>query len=108
MKIPILMYHQIDEPPPRGTPLRGLIVAPSSFAWQMRLLRWMGYRGLSMHDLEPYLNGHEKGKVVGITFDDGYQNNLQHALPILKKTASPLPVMASATCWGGPMLGTVA
>lgn len=94
MKIPILMYHQIDVPPPRGTPLRGLIVAPSSFAWQMRLLRLLGYRGLSMQDLEPYLRGEKHGKVVGLTFDDGYQNNVQHALPILRRHGF------TATCYG--------
>jgi peptidoglycan/xylan/chitin deacetylase (PgdA/CDA1 family) len=94
MKIPILMYHQIDEPPPRGTPLRGLIVAPSSFAWQMRMLRLMGYKGLSMRDLEPFLKGERQGKVVGITFDDGYQNNLVHALPVLKANNF------TATCYG--------
>jgi len=94
MKIPILMYHQIDEPPPRGTALRGLIVAPSSFAWQMRMLRILGYRGLSMRDLEPYLQGERTGKVVGITFDDGYQNNLVHALPALKANGF------TATCYG--------
>lgn len=94
MKIPILMYHQIDVPPPRGTALRGLVVAPSSFAWQMRLLRMFGYKGLSMRDLEPYLRGDQQGKVVGITFDDGYQNNLIHALPILKNHGF------TATCYG--------
>ena len=94
MPIPILMYHQIDAPPLRGTPLRGLIVAPSSFAWQMRMLRLFGYRGLSMRDLEPYLIGDKQGKVVGITFDDGYQNNVQHALPILIKNDF------TATCYG--------
>ncbi|PQA78287.1 polysaccharide deacetylase family protein [Rhodoferax sp. TS-BS-61-7] len=94
MKIPILMYHQIDEPPPRGTALRGLIVAPSSFALQMRMLRLMGYKGLSMRDLEPYLRGDQQGKVVGITFDDGYQNNLVHALPTLKANGF------TATCYG--------
>lgn len=94
MKIPILMYHQIDEPPPRGTPLRGLTVAPASFAWQMRMLRWLGYRGLSMRDLEPYLQGDRTGKVVGITFDDGFQNNLHHALPILQSNGF------TATCYG--------
>ncbi len=88
------MYHQIDEPPTRGTALRGLIVAPSSFAWQMRFLRLTGYRGLSMQDLLPYLRGEKTGKVVGITFDDGYQNNLIHALPILKKNRF------TATCYG--------
>jgi len=94
MKIPILMYHQIDVPPARGTALRGLIVAPSSFAWQMRMLRLLGYKGLSMRDLEPYLKGEKTGKVVGITFDDGYQNNLVHALPNLKANNF------TATCYG--------
>lgn len=94
MSIPILMFHQIDAPPPRGTPLRGLIVAPSSFVWQMRMLRLLGYKGLSMRDLEPYLNGEKQGKVVGITFDDGYQNNLRHALPILRRHSF------TATCYG--------
>lgn len=88
------MYHQVDAPPPRGTPLRGLVVAPSSFAWQMRMLRLLGYRGLSMRDLEPYLNGTRQGKVVGLTFDDGYLNNLEHALPVLLQHGF------SATCYG--------
>ena len=57
MSIPILMYHQIDVPPPSGTPLRGLVVSPDSFARQMWLLKCLGYRGLSMRDLEPYLEG---------------------------------------------------
>jgi peptidoglycan/xylan/chitin deacetylase (PgdA/CDA1 family) len=94
MNIPVLMYHQIDAPPPRGTPLRGLIVAPSSFAWQMRMLRLMGYRGLSMRELEPYIQGHKLGKVVGLTFDDGFQNNVQNALPILLRHGF------TATCYG--------
>jgi peptidoglycan/xylan/chitin deacetylase (PgdA/CDA1 family) len=83
--IPILMYHQIDEPPPRGTPLRGLVVSPGSFARQMGLLSMAGYRGLSMQDLEPYLRGERTGRVVGITFDDGYRNNVQHAMPVLRR-----------------------
>jgi peptidoglycan/xylan/chitin deacetylase (PgdA/CDA1 family) len=82
--IPILMYHQIEARPARGTPLRGLVVSPSSFARQMTLLKMLGYRGLSMSDLMPYLRGEKQGKVVGITFDDGYVNNLEYALPVLR------------------------
>ena len=94
------MYHQIDVPPPRGTPLRGLVVSPQSFRRQMQLLKLMGYTGLSMRNLEPYLRGDLQGKVVGITFDDGYQNNLEHALPTLKKLGF------SATCYAvSSMLG---
>ena len=94
MNIPILMYHQIDQTPARGTPLRGLVVHPKSFAWQMMLLRALGYRGLSMRDLEPYLAGEKTGRVVGITFDDGYLNNLHNALPVLLKHGF------TATCYG--------
>lgn len=99
--IPILMYHQIDEPPPRGTPLRGLVVSPGAFARQMRLLKLLGYRGLSMRDLEPYLKGERQGKVVGITFDDGYQNNLQNALPVLAKHGFTATIYAVSSMIGG-------
>ena len=64
--------------------MRGLVVSPQSFSRQMGLLKLLGYKGLSMNDLEPYLKGEKQGKVFGITFDDGYENNLRCALPVLK------------------------
>jgi len=90
--IPILMYHSIA-PMPIGTVTRGLNVTPKLFNSQMWLLKKLGYRGLGMEELHPYLIGEKQGKVVGITFDDGYRNNLTHALPILKKFGH------SATCY---------
>ena len=74
--------------------MRALIVSPKAFARQMGVLRMLGYRGLSMTDLAPYLRGEKQGKVVGLTFDDGYQNNLTHALPILRRNGF------TATCYG--------
>jgi peptidoglycan/xylan/chitin deacetylase (PgdA/CDA1 family) len=91
--IPILVYHQISEAPPRGAPFRGLYVAPKAFARQMALLGLLGYQGLSMSALLPYLRGEKSGKVVGITFDDGYLNNLTEALPVLQRHGF------SATCY---------
>jgi peptidoglycan/xylan/chitin deacetylase (PgdA/CDA1 family) len=91
--IPILVYHQIDAAPAKGAPFRGLYVSRAAFGRQMALLKLMGYRGLSMTDLQPYLRGEKFGKVVGITFDDGYLNNLTNALPALKKQGF------SSTCY---------
>lgn len=93
MNIPILMYHQIDVPPPSGTPLRGLVVSTAAFARQMALLKILGYSGMSLSKLEPYLEGRKSGRVVGITFDDGYLNNLSNALPTLLQHGF------SATCY---------
>lgn len=78
------MYHQIGQPAIKGSPYRGLTVHPSDFKRQMLWMHRLGYRGLSMHDLMPYLQGHVTGKVFGITFDDGYRNVLENALPILR------------------------
>jgi peptidoglycan/xylan/chitin deacetylase (PgdA/CDA1 family) len=83
--IPILMYHQVDKTPPKGTPLRGLVVSPGSFFRHMAAMSALGFRGLSMIDLIPYLRGERSGRVFGITFDDGYENNLRNALPVLRR-----------------------
>ncbi|MES2910378.1 MAG: polysaccharide deacetylase family protein [Pseudomonadota bacterium] len=82
--IAVLVYHQIEEAPSKGQPFRSLYVSPSAFTRQMYLLKLLGYQGLSMGDLQPYLSGERSGKVVGITFDDGYVNNLVNALPVLR------------------------
>ncbi len=83
--IPILMYHQVDTEPPKGSPMRGLVVSPITFSRQMAALNALGYMGKSMGDLMPYLRGDRQGKVFGITFDDGYENNLRCAMPILSR-----------------------
>ncbi len=93
VRIPILMYHQIAVEPPKGTPLRGLVVSPGTFYRQMSLMYLLGYRGLSMGALMPYLRGERHGKVFGITFDDGYENNFHNALPVLRR------FQFSATCY---------
>ena len=90
--IPILMYHSIESMP-KSTVMRSLHVPPKRFRMQMWLLHMLGYKGLSMRELTPYLKGEKTGKVVGITFDDGYKNNLINAAPILKK------YNFSATCY---------
>jgi peptidoglycan/xylan/chitin deacetylase (PgdA/CDA1 family) len=86
------MYHNIGVPPP-GARLRNLYVRAGAFARQMFLLRLFGYRGISMSAAMPYLRGEKLGRVAVITFDDGYVDTLEKALPILKKNNF------SATCY---------
>jgi peptidoglycan/xylan/chitin deacetylase (PgdA/CDA1 family) len=98
--VPILTFHQIAPTPDKGTGFRSLSVAPELFGKQMVFLRSIGYQGLSMTALQPYLRGERTGKVVGITFDDGYLNNLTHAMPVLQQLGF------SSTCYAiSAMLG---
>jgi peptidoglycan/xylan/chitin deacetylase (PgdA/CDA1 family) len=83
LRLPILAYHQIAVPSRHGTPFRGLRVHPLIFSRHMRWLARLGYRGLSIRDLAPYILGEREGKVFGLTFDDGFQNVLRNAAPIL-------------------------
>lgn len=86
MAIPILMYHNVAEVPaglhPDG---RCLYVTPAAFAAQMAWLRRLGWRGVSMGDAMPYLRGEKRGRVAAITFDDGYLDNLENAMPVLQR-----------------------
>ena len=91
--IPILMYHNIARPPRDITSHRGLYVTPGAFARQMWLLKSLGYQGLSMDAAMRYLRGERRGRVAVITLDDGYRDNLAHALPVLQHHGF------SATCY---------
>lgn len=86
MAIPILMYHNVAEVPaglhPDG---RCLYVTPAAFAAQMALLQRLGWRGVPMSGAMPYLRGEKHGRVAAITFDDGYLDNLENALPVLQR-----------------------
>jgi peptidoglycan/xylan/chitin deacetylase (PgdA/CDA1 family) len=44
--------------------MRGLNVRPKLFKSQMWLLKKLGYKGLNMTELQPYLTGKKQGKVV--------------------------------------------
>ena len=90
--IAILMYHNISPRPPEGL-VPWLYVPPALFTSHMRILRRLGYRGLSMQQAMPYLQGRRSGRVVAITFDDGYVDNLDNALPVLVEFGF------SATCY---------
>ena len=78
----ILMYHgiaEVDEDPNQ------LCVTPARFAEQMSWLHRRGMRGVGIATLVDAMRSGRHRGLVGITFDDGYVNVLETALPELKR-----------------------
>ena len=80
-KVPILIYHSIDEFTGHGS--EDLYVHPKNFEEQMTYLRDHGYTLLTFERWQEINN---VKKPIFITFDDGYKNNL-NAFAIFKKLA---------------------
>ncbi|MFG3634505.1 polysaccharide deacetylase family protein [Streptomyces huasconensis] len=77
----IAMYHSVADP--SDDPYR-ITVSPDRLDEQLRRLRRQGLRGVSMrHLLDACARGEERG-LVGLTFDDGYRDFVDHALPLLR------------------------
>ncbi|WP_067481469.1 polysaccharide deacetylase family protein [Actinomadura hibisca] len=91
--VPVLMYHSIKARPPRGT--AALAVSPGAFADQMALLAERGFTPVPFSALGgPGL----PGKPIVITFDDGYADFHEHALPVLERHGFPATVFVT-TGW---------
>ncbi len=76
----ILMYHgvaDVAEDP------NLLCVTPHRFAEQMTWLKDHGLRGVAIGTLVDAIRAGRARRLVGITFDDGYVNVLETALPVL-------------------------
>lgn len=94
----LLMYHAIDDacddPNTLGT-------SPRRFREQMGHLASSGIRGVSMAELlEAVRRGEERG-LVGLTFDDGYRDFRERAVPILKEFGFTATVFVLAGMFGG-------
>ena len=78
----ILAYHSVH-PERRDI----LSVHPDDFRRQMRWLASLGWRGVSLSEFVHLSSqpSERHSRVFGITFDDGYADNLYHALPVLKE-----------------------
>jgi peptidoglycan/xylan/chitin deacetylase (PgdA/CDA1 family) len=88
----ILMYHSVV--PYQEDPYL-VTVSPERFDQQMQWLRKRGLKGASMRDLLAGRRNGGGGGLVGLTFDDGYADFADHAMPILKKhgfTATVYPI----------------
>lgn len=78
-RVPILMYHAIDDY--KGDGLRELFVTPANFEKQMQYLKENGFTPLTF---ERWGDVNKVNKPIFITFDDGMKNNM-NAFTILQK-----------------------
>jgi len=84
----ILMYHYISDPPPDSDTSRwSLSVTPANFDAQMSYLKQAGYHTVTLYNLYDYLVQGKPlpEKPIILTFDDGYVDAFDHAMPILRK-----------------------
>jgi len=82
----VLMYHKVNDLKPNPT-----TVPTSVFAEQMSLLADLGYAPVSLEQVRAHYveaAALPEGAVL-ITFDDGYRDNLENALPILQHHGYP-------------------
>ncbi len=94
----VFMYHSVapyDEDPFEVT------MTPERFEQQMRWLRRRGLRGVSMEALLTARASGQDAGLVGLTFDDGYQDFVTHALPILQRFGFTATMFVLAGRLGG-------
>lgn len=92
VSLPVLNYHSIAADPDST-----LMLDPDKFAKQMDYLAKEGYTPLSISDFTLILEKRKPAppKPVLLTFDDGYADNYEHALPVLKKHGFPATIFIS-------------
>jgi peptidoglycan/xylan/chitin deacetylase (PgdA/CDA1 family) len=91
------MYHSISRPEVDYDPL---CTSPERFETQMRYLERHDLRGVSMRELNSALNAGEATGLVGVTFDDAYEDFLEAAVPTLEKLGFSATVFVIAGMLG--------
>lgn len=96
----ILMYHNIGVPP-YNAKMKGLYVLPSMFRIQMWLLKYFGFKVITVGNMVKALQDNSNNqRLVALTFDDGYCDFYTNALPILKDYGYPATVFVVSSLIG--------
>jgi peptidoglycan/xylan/chitin deacetylase (PgdA/CDA1 family) len=96
--VPVLMYHSVSDAPAAST--RALSVRPATFAAQLRYLRDQGFSGLTFGELCQRRRTRQPlpARPMVLTFDDGYADLIEEALPIMIEQGFPATLFAT-TGW---------
>lgn len=78
----VLEYHGVNPQVPDG-----ITITPEQLEWQMALLQRRGLAGVTVAELcaEVGAQGRWPDDKIALTFDDGYRDCFDYALPILRK-----------------------
>ncbi|MER5733925.1 polysaccharide deacetylase family protein [Streptomyces sp. NPDC002138] len=81
----VLMYHSVTGFTDPAEDPYGITVTPDALEAQLRWLRARGLRGVSVGELLRARAAGRAAGLVGLTFDDGYTDFLDDALPLLQR-----------------------
>jgi peptidoglycan/xylan/chitin deacetylase (PgdA/CDA1 family) len=83
---PILMYHRVDLDHPADRVGTELTVSPGQFEEQLAYLKAHGIAAISVAQMENRLRlGQSLERTVVLTFDDGYADQYEYAVPLLRR-----------------------
>jgi peptidoglycan/xylan/chitin deacetylase (PgdA/CDA1 family) len=100
--VPVLLYHSVA---PGATPeQRGWVTAPDRFAEHMTYLAEHGYQTLTVSEYAALLTEpitEAPAATVVITFDDGFADFIEHAVPVLTRYRLQATMYVVTGCVGG-------
>ena len=104
--IPVLCYHRVlprtDSPLDAIYRSRGMVVDVDVFEAQLRALR-QRFEPLTLEEFQQAVTG-QRGlprRGILVTFDDGYADFAQHAMPLLERLGVPSVLFARRPCDDG-------
>src|SRR4051794_10902572 len=100
-----------ERPPWRGVRLLGyhrvtpeldeLALRPDAFRAHMQAIVEAGVQPVSLARTAELLRDGTAGQHVAVTFDDGYRDNLEYALPVLRELGIPATIFVSTAVTAG-------
>jgi peptidoglycan/xylan/chitin deacetylase (PgdA/CDA1 family) len=97
----VLMYHRVLPAEADTFSEHSIVVSPQTFSRQMAFLR-RHFRPLSLSTLAELLAKRQRPPSMScvITFDDGWQDNFEHALPLLRQHDVPATIFVATSFIG--------
>ena len=94
----ILTFHRVRaalEPPPAYAPNRQLEITPEFLDLALDVVKREGFELVSLDEARRRIGERESAPFAALTFDDGYRDTRDVALPVLERHGAPFTVYCS-------------